>query len=62
VDKDTIKSILAKYSPPLSPTQIENIAEEILSEWSKAEKQLKAQLKPKSQSRVVTGSKRGRTR
>ena len=61
MDEDTIKSVLAKYSPPLSPTQIENIAEEILSEWSKAEKQLKAQLKPKSKSRGVTGS-RGRTR
>jgi len=38
VNKDTIKGILAKYSPPLSPSQMDEIAETILSEW-------KAQLK-----------------
>ena len=61
MDKGTVKSILAKYSPPLSPMQMDEIAEALLSEWDKAEKQLKAQLKPKSKSHSVTGS-RGRTR
>ena len=62
MDETTIKGILAKYSPPLSPMQMDEIAEALLSEWDKAEKQLKAQLKKKSRSRSVTGSKRGRTR
>ena len=62
MDETTIKGILAKYSPPLSPGQMDEIAEAVMAEWDKAEKQLKAQLKPKSQSHVVTGSKRGRTR
>ena len=29
MDKDTIKGILAKYSPPLSPSQMDEIAFEI---------------------------------
>ena len=62
MDETTIKGILAKYSPPLSPGQMDDIAEAVMAEWNKTEKQLKAQLKPKSQSHVVTGSKRGRTR
>jgi hypothetical protein len=59
MDETTIKGILAKYSPPLSPGQIDEIAEAILSEWRKAEKQLKAQLKKKSKSFRVTRSRRG---
>jgi len=62
MDKDTVKGILANYSPPLSPGQMDEIAEAVMAEWNKAEKQLKAQLKKKSRSRVVAGSKRGRTR
>ena len=60
MDKDTVKGILAKYSPPLSPSQMDEIAEAILSGWNKNEKQLKAKIK-KSRSHVVTG-RRGRTR
>jgi len=54
VDKHTIKGILAKYSPPLSPGQMDEIAEAVMAEWSKTEKQLKAQLKKKSKSSRVT--------
>jgi len=54
VDKDGIKGILAKYSPPLAPSQMDEIAEAILSEWNKNEKQLKAELKKKSKSSRVT--------
>jgi len=54
VDKHAVKGILAKYSPPLSPRQMDEIAEAILSEWSKAEKQLKAELRKKSKSSRVT--------
>jgi len=61
MDKTTIKGILAKYSPPLSPGQMDEIAETVMAEWNKTEKQLKAELKAKSKSRVVTGH-RGRTR
>ena len=61
MDKHTIKGILAKYSPPLSPGQMDEIAEAVVAEWSKTEKQLEAELKKKSRSHVVTGS-RGRTR
>ena len=61
MDKDTVKGILAKYSPPLSPGQMDEIAEAVVGEWNKNEKQLKAELKKKSKSHHVTGS-RGRTR
>jgi len=54
VDKHTIKGILAKYSPPLSPVQMDEIAEAVMAEWNKAEKQLKAELKRKSKSSGVT--------
>jgi pyruvoyl-dependent arginine decarboxylase (PvlArgDC) len=54
VDKHTIKGILAKYSPPLSPRQMDEIAEAVVAEWSKTEKQLKAELKKKSKSSRVT--------
>jgi len=63
VDKDTILGVLAKCSPPLSPSQMNEIAETIMSEWNKAVKQLKAELKPSKSSRLrpkrVTGSKSG---
>jgi len=63
VDKDTILGVLAKYSPPLSPSQMDEVAEAIVSEWNKAVKQLKAELKPskssRSRSKRVTGSKSG---
>lgn len=62
MDKDGIKGILAKYNPPLSPSQMDEIAEAVVAEWSKTEKQLKAELEKKSKSHHVTGSKRGRTR
>ena len=62
MDETTIKGILAKHSPPLSPSQMDEISEAFMVEWNKTEKQLKAELKAKSKSRVVTGSKRGRTR
>jgi len=62
MDKNGIKGILAKYSPPLAPSQMDEIAEAIRSEWNKNEKQLKAELEKKSKSHHVTGSKRGRTR
>jgi len=51
VDKDMISGVLAKYSPPLSPSQMNEIAETIMSEWNKAVKQLKAKLKPSKSSR-----------
>jgi hypothetical protein len=54
MDKHTVKGILAKYSPPLSPSQMDEIAEAILSEWNKTEKQLKAELKKKSKSSRMT--------
>jgi len=54
VDKHTVKGILAKYSPPLSPGQMDEIAEAVMAEWSKTEKQLKAELKKKSKSSRVT--------
>jgi hypothetical protein len=53
MDKHTVKGILAKYSPPLSPSQMDEIAEAILSEWNKNE-QLKAELKKKSKSSRMT--------
>lgn len=63
MDKDTILGVLAKYSPPLSPSQMDEIAESIMSEWNKAVKQLEAKLKPSKSSRSrpkrVTGSKSG---
>lgn len=62
MNEDRIKGILAKYSPPLSPSQIDEIAEAIMTEWNKTVKQLEAKLKKKSRSHSVTGSKRGRTR
>lgn len=54
MDKHTIKGILAKYSPPLSPGQMDEIAEAVVAEWGKTEKQLKAELKKNSKSSRVT--------
>jgi len=54
MDKHTIKGILAKYSPPLSPSQMDEIAEAVMAEWSKTEKQLKAELEKKSKSSGMT--------
>ena len=54
MDKDTVKGILAKYSPPLSPVQMDEIAEAVVAEWSKTEKPLKAELKRKSKSSRMT--------
>jgi len=54
VDKHTVKGILAKYSPPLSPGQMDEIAEAVVAEWSKTEKQLKAELEKKSKSSGMT--------
>lgn len=54
MNKHTIKGILAKYSPPLSPGQMDEIAEAVVTEWSKTEKQLKAELGKKSKSSRVT--------
>ena len=54
MDKHTIKGILAKYSPPLSPGQMDLIAEAVMVEWNKTEKQLKAELEKKSKSSRVT--------
>lgn len=51
MDKDTILGVLAKCSPPLSPSQMDEIAEAVVSEWNKAVKQLKAELKPSKSSR-----------
>jgi len=62
MNEDTVKGILAKYSPPLSPVQMDEIAEAVMAEWNKTEKLLKAELEKKSKSHVVMGSKRGRTR
>lgn len=53
MDKHAVKGILAKYSPPLSPRQMDEIAEAVVAEWSKTEMQLKAELK-KSKSSGVT--------
>lgn len=53
MDKHTIKGILAKYSPPLSPGQMDEIAEAVVAEWSKTEKQLKAEKKKSKSSRVT---------
>ena len=54
MDKDTVKGILAKYSPPLSSGQMDEIAEAVVAEWSKTEKQLRAELEKKSKSSGVT--------
>jgi hypothetical protein len=54
VDKHMIKGILAKYSPPLSPGQMDEIAEAVAAECSKTEKRLKAELEKKSKSSRVT--------
>jgi len=54
MDKHTIKGILAKYSPPLSPGQMDEIAEAVVAEWSKTEKRLKAELQKKSKSSGMT--------
>jgi len=54
VDKHVVKGILAKYSPPLSPGQMDLIAEAVVAEWSKTEKQLKAELQKKSKSSGMT--------
>jgi hypothetical protein len=71
MDETTIKGILARYSPPLSPRQMDEIAESVIAEWSKAEKllkavktakKLKAELKRRSKeskSSRMTRSKRG---
>ena len=54
MNEGTVRGILAKYSPPLSPSQMDLIAEAVVAEWSKTEKQLKAELKKKSKSSRMT--------
>ena len=58
MDKHAIKGILAKYSPPLSPSQMDLIADAVMVEHLKDLKQLGAKLKPskpkRSQSSRVT--------
>jgi len=46
VDKHTVKGILAKYSPPLSPSQMDLIADAVIAEHLKDLKQLQAKFKP----------------
>jgi len=62
VDKDTIKGILERYSPPLSPTLVDEIADAVISEHLKAVKELQTKVAKSSQSSRVTASRRGRTR
>jgi hypothetical protein len=67
VDKDTIKGILAKYSPPLSPSQMDEIAFAIANksadEIAEISKLIQVpKFKKKSRSSRVTASSRGRTR
>ena len=50
MDKDTIKGILQRYVPPLSPSLVDEISEAIFSETKK-----------ELQSQPVTASSRGRT-
>jgi len=47
VDKDAVKGILAKYSPPLSPSQMDQLAEDILHEI-RSERAKRAAAKRKS--------------
>ena len=54
MNEGMIRGILAKYSPPLSLGQMDEIAEAVVAEWDKAEKQLKAELKKKSKSSRMT--------
>jgi hypothetical protein len=63
VDKDTVKGILAKYSPPLSPGQMDEIAEAIVYEWSQSLKVPAAETsKPRSsRSPVKVKARQGRT-
>jgi len=51
MNKDTIKDVLQRYIPPLSPDLVEKISEDICNET-----------KGESQSQQVTASSRGRTR
>jgi hypothetical protein len=67
VDKDMIKGILAKYSPPLSPSQMDEIAFQIANksadEIAEISKLIQVpKFKTKSRSSRVTASSRGRTR
>jgi len=62
VDKSTIKGVLAKYSPPLSPSQMDEIAEAIMTAHLEDLKRLRHSKRKSSKSQNVTGSKRGRTR
>ena len=67
MDKDTIKGILAKYSPPLAPSQMDEIAFEIANksadEIAEISKLIQVpKFKKKSRSSRVTASSRGRTR
>jgi hypothetical protein len=50
MDKPKLVSILAQYSPPLSPTQIKVLADGVLAELKK-ETELPKEAKPKSKSR-----------
>jgi hypothetical protein len=67
VDKDTIKGILAKYSPPLAPSQMDEaafaIANKSADEIAEISKLIQVpKFKTKSRSSRVTASRRGRTR
>lgn len=41
MDKDTVKSILAKYSPPLTPSQMDQIGDAVVTKHHKALKKVK---------------------
>ena len=56
MDKDTIKGILAKYSPPLAPSQMNEIAEAIMTQHLKDLKQFRAKLKPSKPKRSQSSS------
>lgn len=63
MDKHTIKGILAKYSPPLSPGQMDEIAEAIVYEWCQSLKVPATETsKPKrSRSPAKVKARQGRT-
>lgn len=65
MDKDTVKGILAKYSPPLSPGQMDEIADAFLhmlrSERAKRarRKTIKTAKKPKAEAKSEAPSQTG---
>jgi hypothetical protein len=52
MDKDTIKGILAKYSPPLSPGQMDEIADAFLHAL-RSERAKRARRKTKQSKKVA---------